>query len=202
MYIDETRLPYMEESKYKRFIIDRLQKDFFVFHEVEGTDIFGQKVRIDAIIEPKKPELWAVKNICIGIEFKGRDPFTKPKDYGEMLQQAVWYMSCKFIGRPGGRRLSLVLLCPLNIGFYGFSEEQHEMYCKVIDKLGIGTVRWWRKKESKETDMHIVCNANKVQWSYLKGVIEGGENKYQRWHVSRKEKEWMNGTGQYQSDGL
>jgi hypothetical protein len=186
MYIDETGLLYMEESKYKKSILDGLKKDFWIFEEVSGVDNFGNKVIIDAIIEPKEPELWAVKNICIGIEFKRRDPFTKPKEYGYMLQQAVWYMGCKFIGRPGGRRLSFVLLCPLNIGFYRFSEEQYEMYCKEIDKLGVGTIRWWKK----DGDMHIICNGDKVQWSRNLGVMEGRINKYQRWRTSSKEKIW------------
>jgi len=193
MYRDETKQPFMSENDYSKRILELLKRDFFVFTEVPGVDIFGNKVKIDAIIEPKEPELWAVKNICIGIEFKRRNPQEKAKNYGKQKQQATWYMQCKFEGRPGGRRLSLVLLCPLNIGFYNFSEDQFEKYCKDIDKIGIGTIRLWVPKNGREWDVHMVCNANSVQWSYRKGVIEGRKNKYKRWNVSKKEAEWING---------
>jgi len=157
----------LSEDELKKIIFDILGKNFFIMKEVTGY-FLNKKVRIDAIIKPKKQNEWANKNIEFGIEFKS------PKLFAENIQlnkitksiaQCVDYTYTKFDGHNYLRIFLCPSLLPLNT---------ENIYFKhFLAQLGVGELSFY----SKYHGLALILNGNDIIWSQYHGVKKG---KYQK----------------------
>lgn len=89
----------MSEKNLKKDYLSILKKDFNVFEEVSGRHFSNKRMRIDAVVTPKKKEGWKNENVAFGIEFKDTIRFSESydtKDFTKWLSQCIDYSNTEW----------------------------------------------------------------------------------------------------------
>lgn len=156
---------YLTEKEFSEHILCRLSTDFWIDREVTGTHFTGRKMRIDAIISPKKSFDWKNQSIAFGIEFKKHHEHISPRVISGMIKQGYDYMHCEF-GRFGKVP---ILLCPLTSEKwnYAMSTEQSRFVKRVLGDFMIGEIT------DTYRGLSIVFKENHVIWDESSGVLFG-----------------------------
>jgi len=177
-----TARPRLSEADLEKIIYPRLEKSFRIETQVTGKGIlFGDqeiRVRIDALLFPKKPEKWRLgSDTVLGIECKRIG--MKVKDVTEAVRQIRDYTICDF----NGHRHFPIFLCPEP------TEMMRNHFCKKVSCndectcLGEYMAREWGKdligevrnirrydkdKDKMVSNLSLVMNGE-VLWSELDG---------------------------------
>lgn len=98
------------EPEIKRAVLAALAPYFRIRGEVWGVHVTGQRVGIDAVLQPNDPESWRSDGLAFGIEFKGTGG-ARGRGQGSVdaLAQCVDYSCSRF---PDVEKM-LVFLCPV-----------------------------------------------------------------------------------------
>lgn len=96
-----------DEAGERDEILARMDRHFYVEREVHGNHITGPRMRIDAVIRPRKPEGWKNPDARLGLEFKWSGS-TVTRDATAAVAQAINYAHTEWEGH--GR--IYVFLCP------------------------------------------------------------------------------------------
>jgi hypothetical protein len=98
------------EKEFTDKVLGCLEPWFKAEREVTGTHAYGQRVRIDAVLQPLDPPGWLDQGPAFGIEFK--QPTGNARDRTRLAAQAVDYT---FVDWHGYGRLG-VFICTPGIG--------------------------------------------------------------------------------------
>ncbi len=156
---------YRTEKEFSENILNRLSSDFFIEREVSGTHFTGRKVRVDAIISPKRHFEWKNQSISFGIEFKKHEESVSPRVITRMIKQGYDYMHSDF-GRFGKVP---ILLCPLSSPNwnYAMSNEQMRFVKRLLGDFMIGEIT------DTYRGLSIVFKDSHVVWDETSGVLYG-----------------------------
>lgn len=156
---------YRTEKEFSENILSRLSSDFWIDQEVPGVHFTGRKVRIDAIICPKKHFEWKNESIAFGIEFKKHEESISPRTITKMIKQGYDYMHSNF-GRFGNVP---ILLCPLSSDKwnYAMSKEQMSFVKRLLGDFMIGEIT------DTYRGLSIIFKDSHVIWDESNGVLCG-----------------------------
>lgn len=153
------------EQKFKHQIIQRLEHDFEIRKEWTGK-CFDKNVRIDALLKPRKPELWANKDLIIGIEFK-RDIFKSAiNEQLNGIKQCIDYSYTKWKGIGH----IPVFFCP---GFKISKNDGYDTMSKLLGRFNVGELR------ETHRGLALIMAENHFIWDEKVGVCEGRKGKLQ-----------------------
>jgi hypothetical protein len=151
-------------------LLDRLSFNFNIKEQVNGTHFSGNRMRIDAIIEPKNRTGWANEDVVFGVEIKRGSGDTG--EYCKHFCQSVDYANSHF-----DEYGHVFILCYPN--YFPGQSQGRVFFDRIAGRLGIGFIdhRAW----SDGTDeLSIIINGHTI-WSESNGVCEGS-----RWKLKRK----------------
>ncbi|KUL59647.1 hypothetical protein ADL32_18935 [Streptomyces albidoflavus] len=152
-------------------VLTRLAPWFHIEEQVPGEHCSGKSLRIDAIIRPRRAELWRNPDVALGLEFKafnaGGDISTH--EVTGLAAQAIDYTHVTW--RNYGR--VPVFTCPGALQWFGGarSVERHDrgaqMYQHLLGQLGVGElVLYWGKGLTLQLNSHSI-------WSERGGIERG-----------------------------
>jgi hypothetical protein len=88
----------MSEPAVIEWTLNRLAPHFHIEQEVSGKHPSGRRMRIDALLIPKKPEDWFDRLPCLGIEFKRIRGDTNAAFVARHLSQCIDYAQTSWKG--------------------------------------------------------------------------------------------------------
>ena len=84
-----------DEAAFARQVLSALHPFFRIHAQREGSHFSGKRFRIDAILTPRDPELWARPDIALGVEFKALSDSSTGmrhrKDNAKIISQCIDY---------------------------------------------------------------------------------------------------------------
>lgn len=164
----------MSEDSLRDEYLEILDKDFLCEKEVLGTHFSGKRMRIDAVIKPREPELWKNQDVAFGIEFKDDFMLDRTFDtvnFTKWLAQCMDYSHTEF----DGYGYIFIFVCPELVSRVALGREHHFLV-NLMSQLGIGEL-----KEHKRHGLSLMLSQDHRMWSEKKGVESG-----KRWKLERK----------------
>jgi hypothetical protein len=153
------------ESDVSNQLLERLERFFIVHREIDGVHWTGKKVRIDAVLQPKKELGFFDPSCFLGLEIKrgvdGLGEITK------QISQAVDYTNSSF----GDFGLMYVFCYPDPID--GGWNQQVNFYDRFIGQLGIGFL-------SSKSGLRLRLKGHNL-WSEAAGAQDA-----KHWSLKRK----------------
>jgi len=151
----------ISESKLVLGLTKLLAKDFYIDPEVWGTDLrTGKRLRIDAVLTPKRPEDWPDPLVRFGFEFKALNK-QRPQN---ILRQAIDYRYTKW---DDYGFLTIIMAPPLQL----HDGELRGELVAFIGALSIGEL-WFRNRGyghwTTSCDLVMSIGGTKV-WSSVYG---------------------------------
>jgi len=162
-------IEYQKESQVACQLFEKLEPHFYISREVVGTHYSGKRLRVDAVLRPRKTSDWKCKDTAFAIEIKRGEG-----GVGEAtrhISQSVDYASTAFDGF--GYLYIFTYPCPLP---EYFQSQNVCFYERFLGQLGVGFLRdsWQGKYMELRLKGHTV-------WSELNGPLEG-----RFWSLARK----------------
>lgn len=136
-------MDFPSEAALSAAVLSRLRPYFHIEEQVQGTHWSGKRLRIDAVLRPREPKLWARQDVAFGVEFKnvapngdgGMNSFTR------WAAQAVDYANTQW----DGYDRIVIFTCPgvLPKGFVNHKQEIHnDAHIRfaegLLGQLGVG----------------------------------------------------------------
>lgn len=161
------------EKHFSDKVLRAFDGEFIVNKEVFGTHFSGARLRIDAVLKPKKTSLWKNPNVALGIEFKLKEKLNGTKDSTAWMKQCVDYANTKW----DNHGYLYVFSCPSI-----FDDLDHcsigvpSLWNRFLSNLGVGRVAY--------NDFHgwtfYLQDTHRI-WSERGGVASG-----KHWSLIRK----------------
>jgi hypothetical protein len=160
----------MDEEELKANVLGTLEPYFQIYTEVPGEHVSGKSFRLDAVVEPRRPEGWQNPEVALGIEFKDAMRLE-----GDTSNFTKWLGQCFDYSNTHWKGFGFLYLfaCPSLIEYVpkGRDECQEQVartLSHVMGQMGVGELGHseWRGWTLEVHEGHRI-------WSESEGLGEG-----------------------------